>query len=73
MWPAAAEEEELTEDDRPATERRPDWANKEAEGGEGCRLEVSLTRILRWWAGSLAFMASAKARDIYSTSEVGGY
>lgn len=66
LW-AAAEDDEETEGGRPATDRRPDWATE--DGGDDCRLDTSLARLLRCWAGSFALMASAKARDMYSTSE----
>lgn len=69
-----AEDDEATEDGRPATERRPDCKGRSAGGGEDCRLDISLARLPRCCAGSFALMASAKARDIYSTSEdTGGY
>lgn len=53
-------------EDEDATEvglgpKEDDWGDREAA-------EKSLRRVERWCAGSFAFMASAKARDMYSTS-----
>jgi hypothetical protein len=53
------EEEDATEDGLGSNEE--DW-------GERDEAEKSLARDVRWSAGSFAFIASAKARDMYSTS-----
>jgi len=56
-----AEVEEATEEGRPATDLRPDWFTA-ADFGESDEDDTAVVR--RWLVGSLARMASAKARVI---------
>lgn len=68
----AVEEVEAAEEGLPATDRRPDCGRK-ASGpfGDNEGFAGSLMRPALWRAGSFAFIASAKARDMVSDSCAG--
>lgn len=62
-----AEDDEAEEDGLPVTDRRPDCTTLRGDGGERD------TSLERWFAGSLALIASWKDLEMKSSSAVGGY